>query len=239
MVRHIRLLSSFSAACVALCATSLHAADAPAFQGKCPAATIRNAPGFPAACLSAPGDEHQVRVGYDIGEDGAPINVKVLDYSDACFVETTMSAVAEWRFSCDLVGATGKESIVHFKKNAPDADGAAVMEFQGALGDDPVTIKVMREDEAQAQNQTAKCSFGDYVRIPPRFPSKCKRYRGSNTVTLRFDIDADGVPQNIEAVNYTEKCFVKAARKSVSEWRYQCDGEGMEDVETTVTFVQQ
>lgn len=167
----------------------------------CPAETVRNVPDFPAACFAVPDDEHKVTVQYDVDETGQPVNIEIADYTDACFVEATRSAVQTWRFSCDLAGASGKKSILTFKKNAP----------------------VTPESRP-------------YLRVPPAFPRKCQRYKGTNAVTVQFDIDESGATKNVEAIEYTEKCFTKAAVETVRQWRYDPASGPREDVETVVTF---
>jgi len=235
MTRHQGTLSLLFAGGL-LCSASTVFAQEQMEPAKCPAETVRAAPGFPAVCMAIPGDKHQVTVRYDVDEAGKPVNVEAIDYSDACFVEVTKTSVAAWRFACDQAGAKGKETIIHFKKNDPEAATKGAVELPTHGGDKPITIEIITEKEANARRKEADCAAGDVVRIPPRFPKKCMRYGGKNSVKLRFDIDGEGVPYNIEVIEYTNNCFVGEAKKSVSKWRYQCDGVGKEDIETVVTF---
>ena len=192
----------------------------------CPAETVRNAPEFPLACMSVEGADHQVMAYFDIDEAGRPINVEIRDFTDACFVEASAEAVRGWRYSCEFAGATGKQTRLRFEKAPPEV----------ASEKPPLEINIYNERDVRKQNAERNCATDDFIRMPPAFPPNCMRHRGKNSVTLRFDIDGDGVPQNIEAIESTQKCFIRPAKKSVSEWRYKCDGVGKEGVEATVTF---
>jgi hypothetical protein len=157
--------------------------------------------------MGVEGENHQVTAYFDIDEAGRPVNVEIRDFTDACFVDVSEAAVREWRYSCEFAGATGKQTLLKFEKVAP------VRAEQPGAASPPI------------------------LRVPPMFPSKCQRYKGTNTVKVVFDIDESGATKNVRAVEYTEKCFIKSAEESVRQWRYEERDEVREGVETVVTFM--
>ena len=71
-------------------------------------------------------------------------------------------------------------------------------------------------------------------RMPPVYPTNCdsagkliKIDRETNTATLegyanlKFDVDPNGVPQNIEVTKSTAKCFAQPSINAVAQWRYE------------------
>lgn len=60
------------------------------------------------------------------------------------------------------------------------------------------------------------------VRIPPQYPERCQaRASNSEFVLVQFDVDTQGVPQNIEVIESSSSCFNRAAVRSVERWKYQ------------------
>ena len=76
------------------------------------------------------------------------------------------------------------------------------------------------------------------VRIPPMMPSNARR---SGRVLLKFDVARDGKPENVRAIGYTSKTYVKPAVKSVEKWKYEINpeiaDEDLRGITTTVTFI--
>ncbi|MEL6112759.1 MAG: energy transducer TonB, partial [Pseudomonadota bacterium] len=60
------------------------------------------------------------------------------------------------------------------------------------------------------------------VRIPPQYPERCQaRAKSLEFVIVQFDVDTQGVPQNIQVVEASSSCFNRAAVRSVERWKYQ------------------
>ncbi|GJL95471.1 MAG: protein TonB [Hyphococcus sp.] len=79
------------------------------------------------------------------------------------------------------------------------------------------------------------------VRIPPQFPERCKAATGGDTVLLQFDVTPEGQTANIEVVDSTNRCFNRAASRSVERWKYQPKivdnkAEWRRGVRTTIRF---
>ncbi len=76
------------------------------------------------------------------------------------------------------------------------------------------------------------------LRIAPVMPSRAER---SGRVIVRFDVNEDGKPINIKAIQATERVFVKPAVKSVQYWQFDPfenggDSELRTGIVKTITF---
>lgn len=73
------------------------------------------------------------------------------------------------------------------------------------------------------------------VRIPPIMPRKAER---SGWVSLRFDINDEGRPINIEALESSESYYERSAVKSVESWVYATgiSPNERENIETIITY---
>lgn len=59
------------------------------------------------------------------------------------------------------------------------------------------------------------------VRIPPQYPQQCQRTaRGTETVTVEFDVTPEGSVINARVLNSSNSCFNRAAMRAVERWRY-------------------
>ncbi|WP_165793460.1 hypothetical protein [Hyphococcus luteus] len=55
---------------------------------------------------------------------------------------------------------------------------------------------------------------------------------------MRYDVGADGVPENIRVIQARNDCFDKEAAIAVAMWRYEVSDRVWTDLETTMTFDQ-
>ena len=57
--------------------------------------------------------------------------------------------------------------------------------------------------------------------VQPKYPKKAAMYRIQGWTRFRFDLDANGVPRNIQLVEALPKnTFEKVSRKAISKWRF-------------------
>ncbi|HFB54670.1 MAG TPA: hypothetical protein ENJ46_01995 [Hellea balneolensis] len=87
--------------------------------------------------------------------------------------------------------------------------------------------------------------FNDYKnkavplkRVPPTMP---RRANHSGHVTVKFDVDNDGHPYNIRAVESSQRLFIKSAVASVDKWAYSLlsegeDEENRKDIVSTIVY---
>ena len=80
------------------------------------------------------------------------------------------------------------------------------------------------------------------VRIPPQYPERCRETaKQKEHVFLKFDVTPDGRTRNIRAITSSNRCYIRAAKRSVERWKFQpkiIDGNPAwrRGVETVVTF---
>ncbi|MEL7489865.1 MAG: TonB family protein [Pseudomonadota bacterium] len=70
--------------------------------------TASGTPAYPPECI-AKGAEGRVTFVFDIGEDGAPKNIRIEETPDTCFNEAVVEAVSNWRYERVCVGGLGSK----------------------------------------------------------------------------------------------------------------------------------
>jgi len=158
----------------------------------------RTVPDYPAACIpesGIPKGPQTVTVKFDISKEGITDNVRIVESDDACFNDTVIATVRSWNYYPRRV------------------DG-----FISAQPDTETTFTFIFEESTQAVDFDARVIY----REPPKYPDRCQ-WRADNRewVQVEFDIDTDGIPQHIEAIESTNSCFEKASITAVSKWRYR------------------
>ncbi|MEO1151096.1 MAG: TonB family protein [Pseudomonadota bacterium] len=158
-------------------------------------------PEFPAACLTAAENSQQlakVTVQFDISRKGKTENISVVDSTAPCFNQTAADAVRTWTYTPQRMKGRpiGQEKVqTRFVFKLDDTNGPAEMNYVDAT---PI------------------------YRVPPIYPEKCLDLAGKEEyVLLRFTVDADGKPTDIEVEDASSRCFIRAAKKSTMKWRYR------------------
>ncbi len=78
--------------------------------------------------------------------------------------------------------------------------------------------------------------------IGPRYPARCERAAGAlETVTVMFDVNANGRPTNSRVTAASDDCFEDAAVEAVGKWRFNprtVDGapRPQKNIEATLNF---
>lgn len=115
--------------------------------------------------------------------------------------------------------------------NRPSLDGAAV------------AVPTIDADLSIGSGFNPDRDAQPLVRIPPQFPERCQgRAGGRETVVLQFDVTPEGQTTNIQVVDSSNRCFDRAASRSVERWKYQPKivdnkAEWRRGVVTQITFV--
>ena len=79
--------------------------------------------------------------------------------------------------------------------------------------------------------------------VPPQYPGRALQRGRSGAVTLRFTIDVNGAPKDIEVVESSSSIFEDAAVAALRQWRYAPrteNGKAVEwpGVQTVIRFGQ-
>ena len=82
-----------------------------------PVVHTRYPPNMPGHCENIAGDEHFVRIRYDINEFGETENIHVLDYSNICLVDASKRAVSRWLYNCDGANRKDVETEITFSRD--------------------------------------------------------------------------------------------------------------------------
>ena len=192
----------------------------------------KDAPDFPVSCY--PGSDidvvsHRVDVAFDISRDGLTENVRIMQSTDPCFEEASLSAIRSWTYEPRMVDG----------RSRPQMEMEATFIFDFKLVDAP------DEPDGKTPETGARALVFDakpLKRVPPDFPDKCQsRAHNKESVLVEFAVDKDGNTKDIVVVESTNHCFDSEARKSVRRWKYHpktIDGEPVErlGVQTRIVF---
>lgn len=75
-----------------------------------------------------------------------------------------------------------------------------------------------RSQDFGAEPQTR--DFQPVYRIPPAYPQEAVEAKLDGRCVMEYDIDADGAPQNIHAVQCSDGVFAAPSLESVRQWRF-------------------
>jgi len=146
---------------------------------------------------------------------GHATQVQVQSPSDQCLQKKMIEAVRNWKFE-------------------PVEPGTKEYWRQGFT----TTITYSGDQEPRFKIHP----YSDVKRIPPRYPSQClAKGRPAEIVAATFDVNTEGMIENIKIVKSTFRCLNKAAIKSIKKWRYRpriIDGTAYprKDIYTEITF---
>ncbi len=91
--------------------------DEAAPSKKCrPVVHPRYPPYMPRECENMSGDEHFVRIVFDINEYGETENIRVLDYSNVCLVDASKRQVSRWLYNCEGANRKDVETEITFSR---------------------------------------------------------------------------------------------------------------------------
>jgi len=155
----------------------------------------RMAPAYPVACV--PSEKEVVKpqtviVLFDVTKEGTTENVRIAESSDDCFNDVVMATVRSWVYEPRMIDGKARAQI-----------------------DTETTFTFIFDEETQAVDFDARVLY----RAPPKYPGRCQTRTG-HTVMIEFDIDTEGVPQNIKVIESTRNCFNKTSIAAASKWRY-------------------
>jgi len=113
---------------------------------------------------------------------------------------------------------------VPFGGTVPDIDPFEI-EFDSGLGD-----IIVADGEEQP-----------IVRIPPIFPPRFLQGDNSGYCKMRFDVSAQGLPYNVQAVSCTNRLLSSPSIETVQKWKYKAKVQNGQPVdrpglETTIRF---
>ena len=74
------------------------------------------------------------------------------------------------------------------------------------------------------------------VRIPPVIPARFLQGDHSGFCKIRFDVQEDGRPVNIEATKCTDEILRKSSIASVKRWKYDPASPARSGVQTTIRY---
>lgn len=157
---------------------------------------FRAPPDYPSACMPAAveGESEKVIVVYTINRDGRTERARVRETTNACFNDAAIAAVRSWEFTPRKVEG----------RSADQEDVETTLTF--AL---------------EAPTRLFDFDARPLVRTPPKYPLKCSRSAAEREIVLvEFDVSAEGVTENIRAIDTTNSCFIKSAEASVVGWTY-------------------
>ena len=178
----------------------------------------RISPAYPVACQQMLGPDspsQAVSVMFDVTDDGNTENARVRETSDECFNDAAIAAVRSWKYEPRRLGKR-----------------------QVSQEDLEVTFTFILEEETQTQDFDAR----PLVRVPPHYPENCMRTaKSKESVTVEFDVTAEGKTANLSAVETTNRCLNQSSITAVEQWRYSPkiqDGEPVarEKVQTVMTY---
>lgn len=187
----------------------------------------RVAPRFPEHCVKGRESfEAYVELEFDIATDGTVEDIRAIEASDDCFIKAAIKAVSQWRFEPPTINGepeilTNERTRVIFKFDDGTIDNSSYSAIEP--GNPILTITAQRA---------------------PRFPSQCVKGRKESFeahVDLEFDVNKRGRVKNIRVLDASDECFVEAASKAVSKWKYNPPMPNDEpgdvyDEKTRVTF---
>jgi outer membrane biosynthesis protein TonB len=110
-------------------------------------------------------------------------------------------------------------------------------EFERAM--DAAELSARRHDDPPAIDSARPPSCVASLREPPAFPRRGERWlrNGPVSVHVRFEIDRDGRPFNIQASSETGAMpFEAAAENAIANWRYDCTLAEPDPIEMTFLF---
>lgn len=174
-------------------------------------------PTYPSACMpgAVEGRSEKVVVVYTVNRDGRTEGARVRETTNACFNDAAIAAVRSWEFTPRKI------------------DGRSVVQED---------VETTLTFELEAPTQLNDFDARPLVRTPPSYPVRCMRTAADREiVVVEFDVSAEGVTENIRAIDATNKCLVKSAEESVVRWKYApklVDGKPVKrtGVQTIVTY---
>lgn len=178
----------------------------------------RQAPDYPELCMPQAGetkDPQEVTVLFSVNKEGFPENVRAIASTDDCYEDAAVAAVRGWRYEPRRVNGR--------KREQSDLETTFIFEIA-------------------KQTQALDFDARPLLRKPPRYPESCmRRADSSESVTVQFDVTAEGITQNIEVIDSTNDCFNKTAMRAVEEWIYRpkiVAGEAQDrtGVQTVITY---
>lgn len=91
--------------------------EEPAPEKSCrPVVHTRYPPYAPPSCHNVTGDDHYVKIRFDITEYGETTNIRVIEFSDACFVEVSKKQVSRWSYNCKEANKTDVDTTITFNR---------------------------------------------------------------------------------------------------------------------------
>lgn len=64
---------------------------------------VRLPAAYPAKCMRTAADEEFVRIEFDVSPEGATENIRVIDTTNKCLVQSAQASIAKWRYAPKLV----------------------------------------------------------------------------------------------------------------------------------------
>ncbi len=190
----------------------------PASQGQLGPPVKRVPPLFPDRCLRGrkASFETYVELEFDVMSDGSVENISIVETSDKCFNDAAIEAVSQWEY--DPLIIDGVPGISANEKTQ------ITFRYDNGVSNNSRYVPV------QAGNPTLVFAS----QKPSKFPVECIKDRKKSFeahVDLEFDITTRGRVENIRALEASDECFIEAATKAVSKWKYEppsIDGEAGE-----------
>jgi TonB family protein len=112
----------------------------------------------------------------------------------------------------------------HASLKGTRASGLAML---GAVASAAVLAGLSAIAPAHAQEDEPKTKdFMPMIRVPPAYPPEAVEGGIEGNCVMGYDIDAQGTPQNIEAVQCTDDVFAAASIEAVRRWRFDPETAG-------------
>jgi TonB family protein len=149
----------------------------------------------------------------DINDKGQVTAVEALDLSHPEFKELSEESLRAWTFEAGRPG----QCFVDFVYT-DDARTRMIM-LQKAHAE---KVASTRAQERMPRPATLRKKTRSIKQVKPHFPKEAALKGTIGVVKLKFDVNAEGVPENIQVIHSKpEREFDREARTALQYWRYK------------------